>query len=264
VWATFLHSSVAWLTHSAKASGPHGIHSPFVFELITRICVPERHFLVFDRIEEQRALLWQDHTSLHYADPGAGSRAAKGERSVHDIALKSLQLPEVCRFLFQLSLHMGYKKMLELGTSLGVTTAYLASTSRSAEVITIEGARPVAERATVVWKNLSIENICSITATFNEALPEVIAKSTSFDLVYIDGHHLKDPTLRYFRLVWPKVSRPGCVVMDDIYWSAEMTEAWKEVCMDPDVTLVLDFFRFGLVFKNPDFSREYIRVFLPR
>ena len=261
--ASTIHSAKAWARHQLLAKGPHGIHSPFVFDLVSKIAIPERNFHAFAAIESQRNRLLEDHQVLEYLDPGAGSRFGRETRTVRQLARHSLQTPQICRFLFQFVEHMKYASALELGTSMGITSAYLAAVGKHMRVVTIEGAPPVAHTAQRVWQNLNLDNITSIVALFDQAIPDVVLTYPSFDLVYIDGHHLKEPTLENFNKLWPLVSSRGCLIVDDIYWSKSMTEAWQLICLNSDATLILDFFRFGMVFKNLDFSREYLRVKLP-
>jgi hypothetical protein len=50
------------------------------------------------------------------------------------------------------------------------------------------------------------------------------------------------------------------LVFDDINWSAGMQQAWAEIAADPDVTLCIDLFFLGFVFRNPSFSKETFKL----
>ena len=67
-------------------------------------------------------------------------------------------------------------------------------------------------------------------------------------LVFFDGNHRKDATLRYFNQCLEKANEDSIFIFDDIHWSEEMQDAWKEIKAHPQITLALDVFQFGICF----------------
>ncbi len=82
--------------------------------------------------------------------------------------------------------------------------------------------------------------------------------SLSHDLVFIDGNHTKEATLRYFEVFLKKNNKEFAILFDDIYWSKGMTEAWETIKKNKKVNLSIDFYSFGLVFIGKDISKQDI------
>ena len=146
------------------------------------------------------------------------------------------------------------KKILELGASFGITTAYMAKADPAAEVYTIEGAGRIAEIAEETFQKLNISNVKLIKGNFDNIVPGLIQDHPPFDLVFIDGNHQKESTLHYFKLFSEKIIPSSILIFDDIHWSKGMEEAWMQIKEDPSVTLTIDLFFMGLVFFNSNFK----------
>lgn len=145
---------------------------------------------------------------------------------------------------------------MELGTSLGITTSYLALASPHAKVLTIEGAPEVAALAQAHFKHLGLQNVAQIVGNFNDTLPTALQQMPHPDLVYIDGNHRCQPTLHYFHTLLPTVQDHTILVFDDIHWSKEMETAWATIKSHPEVTLTIDLFFIGLVFFSHNFKAK--------
>ena len=227
----------------------HGVHSPFVFEFITKVLNDNRHFYAYQTIEELRQLLLADESQLAIEDFGAGSRINKNNtRSVKDIARSSLKPKKFGQLLFRIVDHYAPATILELGTSLGITTAYMASAKPGTKVITMEGAKEVANIAEMNFSKLNLSNINMVRGNFDETLPITLKKTGRIDLAFIDGNHRYEPTVRYYRQLLTTVHEYTILIFDDIHWSKEMEAAWEEIKNDPGVALSIDLFFIGLVF----------------
>ena len=88
-------------------------------------------------------------------------------------------------------------KILELGTSLGVSSSYLAAGNKRSEIITIEGDPSLSKIAQSNWNKLGLSNINLMNESFDTALAKI--KDQKFDLIFIDGNHKLLPTLKYFK-----------------------------------------------------------------
>ena len=149
--------------------------------------------------------------------------------------------------------HFQPNKVLELGTSLGITTAYLAY-DQSVDITTLEGSERVAQEAEQVWKNLKLSQIQCITGDFDKTLLSVTQQS--FDLIYLDGNHRCEPTLAYFEMLKKNSYKKTIFIFDDIHYSKSMEEAWRQIKQQADVTITIDLFFVGLVWIDPSLSKE--------
>jgi predicted O-methyltransferase YrrM len=225
----------------------HGIHSPFVFNLVTKVLNDKTGYEDYRIIEEQRKKLLNNADVIEVEDFGAGSvKGFTKQRSIEQIASSSLKPKKYAQLLYRLVRYFDSKQILELGTSLGITASYLAMANDAAQVTTLEGSKAIADVSKNVFKELELKNINCITGNFDDTLHFVSNKT--FDFVFIDGNHRKEPTLRYFHQLLQSVQPSTVMVFDDIHWSRDMEEAWEEMKQHPSVTVTVDLFFIGLVF----------------
>jgi predicted O-methyltransferase YrrM len=231
----------------------HGVHSPFVFDFIINVLNDKKQYDNYVAIENRRAALKKDDTIIEVEDFGAGSSVIKtNKRVVKDIAASSLKPKKYAQLLFRIAQYYKPATILELGTSFGITTAYLAGTG--ATVYTCEGASSIAAIAKQTFAQLQLHNIQLREGDFAKTLPVVLQQLQTVDLAFIDGNHRKEPTLEYFIQLLPHCKSSSILIFDDIHWSKEMEEAWAAIKAHPSVTLTIDLFFIGLVFLSPDFK----------
>ena len=239
----------------------HGIHSPFVFDFLSNVLNDQSIYPYYDLIENLRYELLHDRSMLEAADFGAGSAVSQSKkRTVASIAKHSAKSRKMGQLLFRISRFFQPDTILELGTSLGLSTAYLASGNPLASVITLEGAAAIASKAEQNLAGLQLSNVELVTGNFDHSLPVILSSLQSsahprrIDLAFIDGNHRKEPSLRYFDLLVPSMSDASLIIFDDIHWSLEMEEAWIAIKKDSRVLLSIDLFFLGLVFFRSEFK----------
>ena len=240
---------------SAKNGKGHGIHSPFVFDFVKNVLNDKKKYDCYNSIEKLRKQLLNDNTIIAIEDFGAGSAVIPfNNRKVSAIAASSLKKKKFAQLLFRIVKYYQPANIVELGTSFGITTSYLACASRGSKVFTLEGSKKIGEIAEANFKKLKLENIYFIQDSFERSFPELVSKIKSIDFLFIDGNHRRDATLTYFRESLKKLRPSSIFIFDDIHWSNEMEDAWKQIKAHSSVTLTIDLFFIGLVFFNPDFK----------
>ncbi len=238
---------------TASSGKGHGIHSPFVFDFVTNILNDKKKYDCYDRIEELRHQLKRNNSIIDVEDFGAGSAVIKSnKRIVKDIANSSLKLKKFAQLLFRMVQYYQPKNVLELGTSFGITTAYLAIGNDDVQVYTLEGASQIAAIAQNNFIQLGINNITLIKGDFAKTLPHLFSTLGKIDFAFVDGNHRKEPTLQYFLQLLAHSHNNTILVFDDIHWSKEMEEAWSAIRQHPAVTLTIDLFYIGIVCLQND------------
>ena len=152
--------------------------------------------------------------------------------------------------------HYGPAQIMELGTSLGITTAYLASANTNAKVTTFEGSASIAQIARQNHGSLGLANISLLEGNFDDQLPKWLAHNKKVDFAFIDGNHAYKPTIAYFEALLGIVEDHSILVFDDIHWSKEMEAAWAQISAHPRVTLSIDLFFIGIVFFRKEFAQK--------
>lgn len=233
----------------------HGIHSPYVFEWIEKALHGKIISPLQTEIEVQRKLLLSNKNRIEVKEMGAGStKLSSKQRSISDIAKTSLKPFTYASLLHRIATFHQPKTIVELGTSLGITTSYLATIPGNPEVFTFEGVHDIAETAKQHFEKLKLHNIKLTEGNFDNAIPIFLAEKPILDLVYIDGNHRKEPTLSYFKQLLSCSHDNTMMIFDDIHWSKEMEEAWELVKSHESVTLSIDLFFIGVVLFRRDFK----------
>jgi len=253
-----------YLTYYFTASNGkgHGIHSPFVFDLVIKVLNDKNKYEDYGRIESLRKELLQNVTVLTIEDFGAGSATGlTKQRSIQQIAGNSLKKPKYAKLLYRLVKYFQPLQVLELGTSLGITTSYLAAAKKDAQVLTMEGSTAIASVAEKNFQELQLNNIKIVTGNFDDTLKSAINQLPAVNFVFVDGNHRKEPTLNYFQQLLGKSTESTVFVFDDIHWSREMEEAWETIKQHPSVTLTIDLFFLGLVFfRKEQLEKEHFVI----
>ena len=256
---TTLFQLLAYLRFRLRSGNAHGLHSPFVFGLYTSVVRHTGPYRAYAAIEERRRQLLGSTQSISVTDFGAGSHSGAGpQRRVADIARTAAKPRELAQLLFRLVNYLRPATILELGTSLGITTAYLAAADSRHRIVSFEGCPNVATVARETFAALQLENVEVIEGNLDDTLtPTLAALGAPVDFVFFDGNHRYEPTLRYFEQCLAHRNDSSTFVFDDIHWSADMERAWATIKTHPDVTLTVDLFYFGLVFFRKKQPRQH-------
>lgn len=255
----------AYLRYLAYARDEHALHSPFLFALYTTVIrADNRQEAAFKPIRALRSELRRRRDVIDITDLGAGSRKGIGkettarQRSVGDIARQSQKPARFGRLLFRLVRRFNARTILDLGTSLGLTTACLAEAARlrGGRVITFEGCPQTASLARQHFDRLGLSTIELVVGNLDETLAVQLANLTAVDLVFFDANHRYQPTISYFETCLPKSHNDTVFVFDDIHWSGEMEQAWAYIKAHPAVSLTVDLFWVGLVFVRKEQPKQ--------
>ena len=168
----------------------HSLHSPFVFEIYTKVIAPKTNFPVFLEIEKLRKKLLKDHSIIEIADFGAGSKIYKtNQREIRQIAKSAEKAPKFGKLLFRLIQHFKPKTIFDLGTSLGITTLYESRAYEQSKVFTFEGCPATAAIAKENFEALSCENIEIIVGNLDKTLKTKLNEIDRLDFAFFDANH---------------------------------------------------------------------------
>jgi predicted O-methyltransferase YrrM len=267
----YLYRIGSYLRHifTAWNTGGEGVHSPYLFELVRMVMSDKHQYYKWQEIEKLRQKMLADTREIVFEDYGSGRENTNQDsdrRRVSDIAKCSLSKAVYAKMLYRLVNWLGHQlrtdykglTMVELGTSLGVTTAYLASVDKRDKVCTYEGCAEVVEIARDNWKSLGLDTIeCRVGCIDAKQLETEIDE---LDIAFVDANHTYGATMKYFDVLAKKVHDKSVLVLDDIHHSKEMEKAWKEICADERVMSTIDLYQIGLVFFDKRYWRRNYRM----
>lgn len=250
-----------YINYQLTSYTEHDLHSPFLYNFYMELIKNENPFNDFEDLNALRKQLQSNATTIEITDFGAGSKKLNSnKRQIKQIAKHGIAQKKQAEFLYRLLNKFTPKTIVELGTSVGLTSLYLSKALPKSTIYTIEGCPALFQFSNELFKTStdSVSNIISINGNFNVEFPKLLSKIDSLDFLYIDGNHSYEPTINYFKLALEKKTANSIFIFDDIYWSDEMQKAWKEICAHIEVTLSLDLFYFGIVFfKTENKEKEH-------
>ena len=242
-----------------KSTNQHGVHSPFVYHLITKCFYDKTNYSAYKQLKSYKKLLLNNKNTMVINDLGAGSQIAKSNtRKVSQIAKNAGTTTSRAKLLCRLTQYFKPNSILELGTSLGIATHAMSLGHPASKITTIEGCPNISKFSEDNFKTFNLSNIDLLTGNFSDIIQTL--KSNTYDLIFFDGNHQKEATIDYFETLLQTTHNDTVFIFDDIYWSKGMTEAWKTIIQHPKVTVSIDTFFWGFVFFRREQNKEHFVI----
>lgn len=233
-----------YLEYQWRAKTKYYLHSPFVYQFYLNVIEGKNDESVI-HINTLRQKLQTGSAIISVTDFGTGNSIRRKISSLEkDVAVTK----KYGELLHRIVKHFQPEVVLELGTSLGVSSAYMALANPKARIISIDGSFEICQYAGENHTMLGVKNIEVLNGNFDALLPDVLKEMKVGSFIFFDGNHTREATLRYFELCLEKANEQSIFVFDDIYWSREMSEAWRIIQQHPTVTLSIDVYQFGICF----------------
>ncbi|MFM7511571.1 MAG: O-methyltransferase [Bacteroidota bacterium] len=247
--------------HAASPHG-HGIHSPFVFDFLKNVLQDKSFYKEYIPWNTWRKEMLSNERVLSVSEIGAGSRRGNSTScTIASLAKTAAKRPITAKLFFRMARYYKPKTILELGTSIGLSTSFFSLACPLASVHTIEGVASIAEVAKQNFSNWNCPNIKLRVGNLDHVLVDLLEKMDSPDLVFMDGNHQEEATKRYFLQLLPFLSKESILIIDDIRWSQEMENAWSYIQLHEQVRMTIDFFQFGVVLFSPAFlEKSHFRI----
>ncbi|MCB0655841.1 MAG: class I SAM-dependent methyltransferase [Saprospiraceae bacterium] len=241
--------ALATLQFYYQAKTVYQVHSPLAYKLISLVEDVDKHYYFFDDFAEIRQQVSMDSTRITRMDFGTGP-LTNASTTIRRFAGRAALPKSRGEAYFRL---MTWKKpafILELGTALGYSAAYLGAAHRRSAVHTLEGDPFLANYARDVFAKLGLENIAIHPGPIEKVLPSLLPQLPPIDVVHMDANHTYLATMEYFRQIKPHLSADAMIIMDDIRWSRGMLQAWKEIIREESKSLAVEFDQWGLLSLN--------------
>ncbi|MBC8266225.1 MAG: class I SAM-dependent methyltransferase [Flavobacteriales bacterium] len=243
------------------AKSKHSAQAPFLYHFVTKVLNEKKEDEYCKAIEQLRIALCNTEQIIQITDFGAGSSINNAKkRKVKDIAKNSAKNAKFGQLLYRICKEFRPKNIIELGTSLGISTCYLAKANLDAEVFTFEGCPETAAISNTNFKKLNINNAVITVGDFKDTLTTKLEEIAGVDLAFIDGNHQEKPTIQYFEEILKFANNNTIFIFDDIHWSSGMENAWHYIKAHPKTTLTIDLFFVGIVFIKSELSKEHFTI----
>lgn len=257
------HLIKSYIKFLFNSKNEHGVHSPFVYDLVTKCFHDTTNYPEYEILKNYRNSLLENKNTIEVTDFGAGSRVFKSNtREIAKIAKTAGITSKNAELLFRIVRYFKPENVLEIGTSLGLATSALSIGNLKAQITTLEGCPKTQEQAQIQFQisNLDTKNVEFITTEFSSYLKNCQLSTVNYQFIYFDGNHSKKATLEYFELLLFTTTNDSVWIFDDIHWSADMEEAWGSIKNHPQVTVTIDTFQWGIVFFRKEQEKEHFII----
>ena len=244
-----------------NSKNEHGVHSPFVFDLVTKCFYDTTKKPEYLGLKKYRNSLLKNKNYIDVIDFGAGSKIFKSnKRQISKIAQTAGINKKRAELLFRIVHYFNPDCILELGTSLGLATSALSLGNLKGKIISLEGCPETSKQAQLQLQKFDFNNVEFVQSEFSNYLRNSQLQASNFKLIYFDGNHSKQATLEYFELLLPTITNETVWIFDDIHWSEEMEETWNIIKKHPKVTVTIDTFQWGIVFFRMEQEKEHFTI----
>jgi predicted O-methyltransferase YrrM len=260
-WKLKLRTATSFLNFLWNSKNQHGVHSPFVYNLVTKCFYDKKNYPEYAVLKNYRNSLLENKNTIEVTDFGAGSRVFKSNsRAINQIAKNAGISPKRAELLFRIVNYFQPETILEIGTSLGLATSAISLGDKNAQIITLEGCPNTISIAKRQCGLQNLNNIEFVNTKFEDFLKNPKLETRNPKLIYFDGNHSKKATLEYFNLLLPTITNDSTWIFDDIHWSKDMEEAWEVIKNHPKVTVTIDTFQWGIVFFRSEQLKEHFVI----
>lgn len=254
---TYIWRAIDYVRHrlTSRNTMGYGVHSPSLFQLVRYVLPDRTPYYCFSAIEDLRRDLLRRRDEIYVEDYGTGH---SGKRKVSDVARYSLKPSYEAQLLMRLAVATEATTIIELGTSLGLTTAYLASAGKQVHVTTYEGSPELAKLAGQNWQKLGLDNITCVVGNIDDTLYK--RSHAHVSMAFVDANHKGDAMWRYFEELKKGVGQSSLIVLDDIHADREMLDTWHRICQADGVTATIDLYSMGLVFFDSHLEKKTYKI----
>jgi predicted O-methyltransferase YrrM len=211
-----------------------------VYSFIREVLNDDRYFYAYGNIERLRLKMLQ----------------GSSETMTEDLALQQKKFGQL---LFRMVDYYAPASIIELGTSSGFTTLYLASANAGTPIVTTD--TEISEQALQRFTDLQLNHIKTIKGEKISALSTAITQLGRADLVFIGDNQEPDEMLQHFHQLLPALHSGSMLIFNGIHRSREIEQAWKQIQTHASVTLTVDLFFIGIVlFRKENKAQQHFTI----
>lgn len=253
-----LNFAINYLIYFFSSGNKHSVHSPFIYDLVTKVINARRIKPEYHTYELIRSKMLKSNAEIEIKPIGASSFA--GKRKLSDVVKLSAKSAKYAELLERLCAYFNPEFAVEIGSSVGMSTMYQAAGIKQGYLFALEGNHNSIKVAQHNIEQAELPQVQFREGLFENTLPELLNELPRVDYVFFDGNHQLDATLQYFEWCLQKAHRGTVFVFDDIRWSDEMFLAWNKIKNHPLVTVSVDLYSMGIIFFRTEQEKEHFTI----
>lgn len=218
-----------------QSKNEHSVHSPFVFNLVTKCFYDKSKYESYKVLKSYR----------------------NKRTNINDATTAQLSL-KYAKLLFRIVHYFQPNNILELEPLLGLPTIAIALGSKNTIITRLVGSLSTVTQAKIEPFTSANGNV--IHTAFANYLKSEKVQLARYNLIYFGGNHSKQKLLHYFEQLLPTALNNSIWIFNNIHQSTETHKAWKIIKKHPKVTVTVTTFGFGLVFFRSEQQKEHFVI----
>ncbi len=254
------HKIVSFFCFILKSKNEHGVHSPFIFDLITTCFYVKKNnhdLTILSNYKEDlsKNSSLQEIYDFNFLSNILLSEKKKKEKIIKDFGVSNKRT----RLLINLIQYLKPRSILEIGTSVGINTVTLASALENFKIITVEENEQSTNISRELFKKYNLKQIELLSGKLDDVLPDVFKKNT-FDFICFKNHGLTKKVLKYFEASVSSIHNNSVCLFKNIHIDKESDQVWEQIKKHEKVTVTIDTFKWGLVFFRKEQEKEHFII----
>lgn len=233
----FTHKYLLYLIQSKTK---HDIHSPFIFTLLTQV------------IQKKNKKIFEHNETLNKT-----KKLSDREKKYIWFASNTSKYSQL---VFRLIKNFKAKHIVEIGTSTGINTSYLAITDRENKIYTLEKNKKTSSKAINAFKTLGLNNIKLFDGNISDNLDIVTQEIKHIDFLHITDNDNSKQTYYYFEKCLKYIHNDSVFIFNDIHETKDNEKIWIKIKNNPKVKVSIDLFFIGIVFFKRELTKENFMI----
>ncbi|GBU07894.1 O-methyltransferase [Bacteroidales bacterium] len=233
------------------------MHSPFAFNLITKVIEEKSAFYIFETIEEIRSDLLKDNSTVSFLT----QKGKIKEKTIAQIVEKECKNQKYCSLLFRIINFFLCKDILEIGGSIGIMGLYLSSASSKCRCISLERRSVLAQKSNELIDRLGTKSLEVSSGDYMQQIKELLDKNKTMDFIFINTSYDAKLCAAIIEECLKLRHEKTVLVIDGILKNKKMKGVWNDICSRNCTRLSIDLHSLGLIFFDKKVHKQHLTTF---
>ena len=220
----------------------HGVHSPFTYNLITKVIEEKFPYYVFEEIESFR------------------TQILERKDSYSQITAQKTHHRKYGQLLFRLVNFFNCENVLQIGASTGIMTLYLASALPACQCVVLEEDKDLKRFTEELIKQARLKNVRIETGDYLLESDELAKKLFGFDLIFINTPNNELCKTIIDTCFFAK--KDIIVIINGINKIRSIKVLWQQLKKKSNVNVLIDLDVFGIIFFKENINKQYYKIYM--